>query len=265
LRAPVGNGIDIKLGAFDTIIGYEVANSGSNPNYTRSWGYTMEPTSQTGILGSYQINKSIGISAGIANTWSAGINARNGRGSTVAPGVRAPLESDKSWLGAVTLTAPEDWGFLAGSSLYLGIVDGWNSVIGNDVTSYYAGLTIATPLKGVKLGASVDYAHAHDNNIGPTGYAEAFALYASFAPQDSKFSFHLRAEYAEITQAAAGAGLPGEVFALTGTLQYDLWANVLSRLEVRWDHDMQGAAFGGNINAGSDDALLVAANIIYKF
>jgi hypothetical protein len=31
LRVPVGNGIDVKLGTFDTIIGYETANATSNP------------------------------------------------------------------------------------------------------------------------------------------------------------------------------------------------------------------------------------------
>src|SRR5262249_24405676 len=36
LRAPVGNGLDFKLGVFDTILGYEVFDAGNNPNYTRS-------------------------------------------------------------------------------------------------------------------------------------------------------------------------------------------------------------------------------------
>jgi len=148
LRAPVGNGLDLKIGSFDTIVGYEVFNAGSNPNYTRSYGYTIEPTEHTGVLASYQVNKMVGISAGIANTWSAGINNRSAR-----------KESSKSYMGAVTLTAPDSMGFLAGSALYLGIVDGYNSFVGNDVTSYYAGGTLNTPIKQLKLGASWDYAH----------------------------------------------------------------------------------------------------------
>src|SRR5688572_11013611 len=51
LRAPVGNGIDIKLGVWDTIIGYEVFDAGSNPNYSRSYGYFLEPTTYTGRIG----------------------------------------------------------------------------------------------------------------------------------------------------------------------------------------------------------------------
>ena len=38
-----------------------------------------------------------------------------------------------------------------------------------------------------------------------------------------------------------------KIFALTGTVQYDLWQNVISRLEVRWDHSANGAnQFGGS-------------------
>ena len=265
LRAPVGNGIDIKIGTFDTIIGYETANAPTNPNYTRSYGYTIEPTQQTGILASYNVNKVIGISAGIANTWSAGINNRSGRS-----------EASKSYMGALTLTAPDSFGPVAGSTLYAGIVDGYNTRIANDVTSYYVGGTLATPIKQLKLGASWDYAVAHDRGNGgrsvgrPTGYAQAAAVYASVQPTDSKFSFHFRGEWADVTDVAAtaGGGIPSEVLALTGTIQYDLWANVLSRLELRWDHSLSGNdMFGGSV-AGSPDAenaWLLAGNIIYKF
>jgi hypothetical protein len=277
LRIPVQNGIDVKLGTFDTIIGYEVANAGSDPNYTRSYGYTIEPTQHTGLLASYQINKLVGISAGIANTWSAGINNRTLR-----------AESSKAYMTAMTFTAPDDWGFLAGSTLGAGLVDGYNTLIGNDVTSYYIGGTINTPWKAVKLGASWDYAHAHDNSFGPTGYAQAAALYASVTPPDSKFSFHVRGEWFDITDGYATGGkfngtgplalgnvggIPSEVIAITGTLQYDLWANVLSRLELRWDHATTGSRpFGGTVGgsgipggAGKKNEVLIAANVIYKF
>jgi hypothetical protein len=69
-----------------------------------------------------------------------------------------------------------------------------------------------------------------------------------------------------------------EVFALTGTIQYDLWKNVLSRLEVRWDHlagDGEMTPYGGSVfgtgGGGAGEAgakrnnVLIAANIIYQF
>ena len=54
LRAPIGNGLDFKMGVFDTIIGYESLESGNNPNYTRSYGHTIEPQTHTGILATYR-------------------------------------------------------------------------------------------------------------------------------------------------------------------------------------------------------------------
>lgn len=270
LRAPVGNGIDLKLGTFDTVIGYEVFHAGSNPNYTRSWGYTIEPTQHTGLLASYQVNKVVGISGGVVNTWSAGINNRT-----------TGAESDKGFLGALTLTAPDEMGVLAGSALYLGYADGYATLLRNDVQSYYAGATLATPIKGVKIGAAFDFAEAESDGAGASGSALATALYAS-ASLTEKLSFHFRGEWAKINPefatgapASEVAGIPREVVSLTGTLQYDLWANVLSRLEVRWDHALKGAPFGGSVagtpsastpgTADEKTAVLVAGNLIYKF
>src|ERR1043166_2650676 len=80
LRVPIGNGLDVKVGRFDTIIGYETFDGYKNPNYTRSYGYSIDPTEHTGVLATYQITPSLSISAGAANTLTTlGINARSPR------------------------------------------------------------------------------------------------------------------------------------------------------------------------------------------
>jgi hypothetical protein len=283
LRAPVGNGLDFKVGVFDTIIGYETFDAGNNPNYTRSWGFTIEPTTHTGVLMSYQISKAVSLSAGIANTVGPVINAR-------ANGPKA--ESYKTYMASTALTAPEEWGFIAGSTLYAGFVNGFGSSypggegVGADALSLYVGATINTPVKNLKVGAAFDYLGSTDEFGADEFYANAWALYTSFQATE-KLSLHLRGEYATTDTGLLGTGVQNThdsksaIFSLTGTLQYDLWANVISRLEVRWDHqagdaDMNG--FGGNLVAPSgggtgvsassgDDrnAVMVAANIIYKF
>lgn len=270
LRAPVGNGLDFKVGVYDTIIGYETFDAGSNPNYTRSYGYTIEPTTHTGVLMSYQICKFASASAGIANTFGPSINAR----------ANPPkAESYKTYMGALALTAPEDWGFLSGSTLYAGIINGFNNGITADQTSYYFGATINTPVKGLRLGASYDYLGTTDEFAETRGgdrtlYANAFALYASFQATE-KLGLHLRAEYAttdtDVTATPLfGAGID-RVFAATATVQYDLWANVVSRLEFRWDHaDGNSNAYGGDLAKpasapGKPDYFTLALNFIYKF
>src|SRR5450432_917561 len=67
LRTPIGNGIDWKIGVFDTIVGYESTTSGNNPNYSKSYGYNMEPTTHTGILGSYKVTDWLSTQLGVAD------------------------------------------------------------------------------------------------------------------------------------------------------------------------------------------------------
>ena len=38
----MGNGLDLKMGVFDPILGYEVFDSASNQNYSRSYGHQLE-------------------------------------------------------------------------------------------------------------------------------------------------------------------------------------------------------------------------------
>ena len=260
LRVPVGNGLDLKVGTFDTIIGYEVANAGSNPNYSRSYGYTLEPTQHTGVLGSYQVNKTIGLTAGVANTRNSGLTTR----ATAA-------ESFKSYMGAITLTAPDSFGFAAGSSLSFGVVTGEETAaLKSTGTSYYIGGTFNTPVKGLKVGASYDYLHVYDQavmSLGNIDYAqaEAFALYVSYQASE-KLTLHARGEYARLNRNNGITGQDDQVLAITGTVQYNLWANVISRLEIRWDHSTAGIAGQTHpFNDSDKNAFLVAANIIYKF
>jgi hypothetical protein len=60
-----------------------------------------------------------------------------------------------------------------------------------------------------------------------------------------------------------------KVVATTATVQYDLWKNVLSRLEFRWDHAASGSpAYGGEgIGAAptKKDSFILLANVSYKF
>ena len=262
LRTPVGNGLDFKLGVFDTIIGYEVFESGNNPNFTRSYGYTIEPTTHTGALMSYQFADWISANFGIANTVGPTINGR---------AFYDKAESYKTYMGTITLTAPEDMGALAGSTLTAGVINGFNestpSPAGStpgDQTSWYIGATFSTPVTGLKVGASYDYLGISDQSLREAGWANATAIYASYQLTE-KMTLYARGEYASSdTPSLFGAE---EVVAVTTTLQYDLWKNVLSRLEFRWDHATDGTEpYGGETTAGGkDNSFILAANLIYKF
>src|SRR6267142_6194156 len=123
LHTPIGTGLDFKVGVWDTIIGYEVFESGNNPNFTRSYGYTMEPTTHTGVLASYVFCEAFSFNVGVANTFGPKINERG------------PSESYKTYMASFTVTAPTNTGFLAGSTLTGCVINGFNTATAGNETS----------------------------------------------------------------------------------------------------------------------------------
>lgn len=264
LRTPVGNGIDWHVGVMDDIIGYEGNTDGANPNYTRSYGYAIEPTTLVGLVGTYKVADWLTVQGGVAN-------ATSGNGNL----------SNKSFVGSVAFTAPDSWGFLKGGTLNAGTV--LNFDVGGQC-NYYAGVTIPTPLSMLKVGSSVDVVSvANEGTAGVNPHNDSgwvIAAYANVQATD-KLSFNARAEYFDL-EGVNGFAAYGQIGAAGGsaalgapnnkgeeitlTTQYNLWANVISRAEFRWDHVDSGEAFGANTpGTGTADSFLLALNIIYTF
>src|SRR5438270_1034362 len=240
LRMPVGTGLDWKVGVFDSIIGYESVEGPNNPNFTRSFGHSIEPQTHTGVLASYRFADMISVSAGIANTIGPAINER-AQGPNLN-GTVTKAESYKTYMASVAITAPESCGFLAGSTIYAGVVNGFSSVYGQGQTSWYLGATLATPVTGLRLGTALDVLNIEDL----AGETWTVAGYASFQATE-KLSFHARGEYLRdrgdqkfFVNTDGFATNPDQALSLTATAQYDLWKNVLSRVEFRWDHSLTG-------------------------
>jgi predicted porin len=133
----------------------------------------------------------------------------------------------------------------------------------------------------LRLGAAFDWLNIDSDNVtfpggaGPVGKidGEAWTVagYVSYQATE-KLSVHLRGEYAEARLDEPGGVLARDhqgIFALTTTAQYDLWKNVMTRVEFRWDHSTSGDdIFGGATPASSPtlkNAFVLAANVIYKF
>jgi len=263
LRAPLGNGLKFKAGVWDTVVGYEVFEAGNNPNYSRSYGYYIEPIVHTGVLASYDFTQWLSINGGVANGVAdrTVLNKINNRAldddGTVAAG-------KLSYLGSLALTAPESLGFLAGSILYGGIVDtgiGEDAYGGDDVINFYAGLTLLTPWKALSIGAAYDY---QSNGAFDNSYANALAGYASLRLTE-KLKLNGRVDYATGSPTTFGVatGNDVELLGVVGTLDYSLWANAITRLEFRWDNDLSGD--GAFIDGTKTSAMSLALNVIYRF
>jgi len=285
LNVPVGNGLTVKVGTFNTIIGYEGNNSADNPNYSRSWGYTLGPFQHEGVVATYKIVDGVSLTAGIANRQDTGLQSvavrTPGRivGNNVQSGAGAGtgVQSQKTYMAAISLTAPDSWGFLKGATLNAGVVDGISAAAGNsgllpDITNIHVSANIPTPIESIKLGFAWDHIQIAGNNFtGVISDTDVYAFYASFSNLGiEKLKLNTRLEYLSLGNATFTGDDPN-VVTLTATLEYPLWANVLSRLEYRWDHDATGARSGpgqarsGVVGGGANNVHLLALNLVYKF
>jgi hypothetical protein len=269
LRTPVGNGIDWKIGVFDTIVGYESTTTANNPNYSKSYGYNMEPTTHTGILANYKATDWLSAQFGVADESYIGAGAYNAYSTA---GLYHP-----SFMWGPTLTAPDSFGWAKGATLSAATIITGNNTSGNVSGSghsgktIYVGATLPTPIAALKFGAAFDYMNAAD--VAANEWDAA--IYSTYQFND-KLSLNLRAEYLEAKPLnTAGAFNPApnlppasgnDAQEITATLQYALWANVLTRLEVRWDHSNSTSA-GYVTPAGSfqENAFLLAAQAVYTF
>jgi len=249
LRTPVGNGIDWKVGVFDGVTGYEGNTLSANPNYTRSFGWQVNPASFTGAIGSYKISDLISVQAGVANrsdAWSAF-------------GQSSAKRQSKDYIATASFTAPESFGFLKGATLNLQTVQGFDN---QSIANYSANVTLPLPVTGLKAGLSYD---AVNNTGGVVGLLDqkdlqVFGAFASYQATD-KLNLSLRGEILKLDSFVNGEEV-------TATLAYNLWANVISRLEVRWDFGDEGQYFSATESGVPDsrrNSVLIAANVIYKF
>jgi len=121
----------------------------------------------------------------------------------------------------------------------------------------------------LKFGAAFDYMNAAD--VAANEWDAA--IYSTYQFND-KLSLNLRAEYLEAKPLNTGGAYPGGgpgapgncAQEITTTVQYALWANVLTRLEFRWDHsNSTGYSYVSNTGGTQQNAFLLAAQAVYTF
>ena len=238
LRLPVGNGLDLKVGQFGTVVGAETYNYNANTFYSRSYGFQVEPTHHTGVLASYQLSDDLGISLGVANDTTSAANNTKGASGTV-------------YLFGASYTLPDSTGFAGGTTItYGGVIDA--GVDNTDRNNHYFGVSVPLPVEGLTYNLAWDIVEnngsADDNVVGH---------YLSYALSD-KLTANVRYEHGNINSMVPASG-PTSIDGLesmTIGLDYALWENVTSRVEFRSD-DWDAKA------SSADESMTV--NIIYSF
>jgi hypothetical protein len=148
-----------------------------------------------------------------------------------------------------------------------------NGDSGGDQGNYYLGATLNSPWKDVTFGAAFDYVQNLGGvPISGTTHADVyvFGLYNTIKATD-KLSFNSRGEYWEIDGFSGSHYQGGDGgISLTEDVEYDLWANVTSRLELRYDKATSGTAPGTyvlptGVTMSKSESVGLYANVVYKF
>lgn len=246
LNVPMGKGLDVKLGRFDTILGMESLDYNLNPHYSHSWGFAIEPTIHEGLSASYQLTDNIGLTLMLANTIDATSNANSGDGDRKTYGV------------ALSLEAPESLGFLSGSTLDVAYINGKTDTGADAIQNLYIAASVPLPVD--KLSAGVAFDTRKDG--GGDGQSDSvMGVYVEYAASD-KLTLNLRGERVEDGPSLniGSATNNSDAWDLTITANYKLWDGVSTRLEYRNTtlDSSEGAAIDKNNSS-------VFANVIYEF
>ncbi len=278
LRAPPWNGFEFRVGYFTSPLGYEVYDSYRNPNYSRSYGYFIEPKAHTGITVKYDFTEWCSVMAGVANSHSPFIDARaDNRTALTALGV---IELNGSAFGCRDLTLT--LGYTGGHTDTSAPTD-----VSPRIHNFYAGARVPLYFSGLSLGIAYDYQANYSAGVpamfffpaGPSStYANAAGIYLNY--DIAKWQFRVRGEYASATAgntilASRGAfnssrplfGDSDDKFiGVTGTVGYRFWENVVSRFEFRWDRDVAGGVpVFGTAAHPLRNSFTVALNVVYVF
>jgi hypothetical protein len=284
-RAPVGNGIDFRVGKFTTYLGYEVLERPANMNITfgNLW-QNMVPATHTGVTAAYKINDIFDIKGAVVNGW-----ADDSTGVLQGPN---DLPADAyGFMGAVNVTSP---GANANVQNCLYLATGGESgiVVTNnpDLVYTYNVWGAWQPLfakEKLLFAFDFDYGGAPNStqDQSKSGYENWYglALYAKYQFTDI-FSLAGRGEYIynsdgnkwTTTNNQNSVGTTGpfvsnsnEIYSYTVTAGFDVWEDVLLRCEYRadWGNDwIAGTLAGVNDNSGAwGVSHLAAVQVVYSF
>ena len=253
-RAPVGDGIDFKVGKFVTLLGAEVIESPANWNFSRSYlfGYAI-PFTHTGALASYPLGEFGSVTGGVVNGWDIVDDNNNA----------------KSLLGNITVTP------LEGLTLSLNGITGAEQA-GNNRDKRTVVDLVATwqPMEKLTLMANYDYGFesAGKNTAGfDTKGWTGLALYSKYDLTDT-WSLAGRWEWFDDKDnfrtgfTSIGGGTPADInfSGYTLTSQWKLYEHVLARLEYRHDTASEQVFFH-DANGFTNYQDTIAAEMIYHF
>ena len=255
-RAPIGDGLDFKVGKFVTLLGAEVIESPANWNFSRSYmfGYSI-PFTHTGVLATYPLGEIGSTTLGVVNGWDI-VDDNN---------------QAKSLIGNLTLTPMKTL-----TVSLNGITGAEQNNNSHNHRTVFDSVVTWTPVERLALMANYDY--GHESGLTPgTGAAgsdgvnwQGLALYAKYdvTPTWSlagRWEWFGDMDNVRTRLTSLGGGIPTDIDFMEWTLtnQWTLHEHVLARLEYR--HDKANEQVFKHGDAFNDYQDTIAAEMIYHF
>ena len=269
------NGTELKMGNFETLLGWELLDSHLNYNISHGVLFTWAiPLYHTGVMASGSLGENIGWSLGITNGFNNVID----------------LNDNKGVLGIITFESGPLFtslsAFSGSETSSAAAIAGAPNPGTTDNLSIFDFVVSFSPSDNLSFWLNADYGIQDDVTVASLGPGAAFdntdssyygaAVGANFAINE-KLSFAVRGEAwfddDDIRGAGGFGGLDGaevEIYTLTGTLKYQLTDNAYIRGELRWDQaDDDVPGVGGKIfpkgDVTDDETVFGIVEVSYVF
>jgi len=257
-KAPIGSGLQLDFGKFNTHIGAEVMDGydGWNYNFSRSWLFSFGPFTHTGLRASYTINDMISVLGMVANGWDNTVENNDGKS-----------------VGAQIAITPND-----SVSLLLNWVSGPETIgnqasFSNDVTNLFDAVLDVKLTNNTLAQINLAYGIQANGAAGTRGDAEWWGISTIVRHDYNKwFSINLRGQVfndLDGTRATTAATLPTgqgqELWAVTLTPEVRINQNLVVRAEYRHDQSNQKAFWGSGAGDTRKTQDTVALNALFYF
>lgn len=260
LSSAIGPGVNVKVGHFYTIIGYEVVTAPDNFFYTHA--YTMnygEPFTHTGVLASSSPTDWLTVQAGIVrgwDNWEDNNNSISGLwgfsinlGERVSLAYAAILGPEHSETGFVPVSEPRQQRYMQ---------------------SLVAQIQLTDKLKNVWQSDYGVQDNVFDNGTSATWYGLMTYLFYDI---NDNLAVGTRLEWFDDNDGFRVVGVPGSYYETTFGLNWSPCDCIIIRPEIRWDwfkakdggsSKVYGANPDGTLGA-SDSIFIGACDIIFSY
>ncbi|MGH7257236.1 MAG: outer membrane beta-barrel protein [Nitrospiraceae bacterium] len=252
--APIGKGLTVTGGLFNSLIGYESLYAKDNANYTRSWIADNTPYMMFGINAKYPVSDTLTVTGFIVN----------GYYHLSHPNDQPSYGAQWAWKATSRLTLTQ--------TVYAG-PDQTNTAV--EFWRFYA--NHIAEWKSDDLTIAVSYDVGTENIAGRPDNPRAFVMGGNLVTRwhiTGPWTVALRPEF-YWDRNGRWTGAEQFVKAMTSTVEYKIpyrWTNTIVRLEHRWDESTgaQGGFFkGGETQPGviglTPSQHLLLAGVLWTF